>query len=146
VCARSCKALGRWEDASIAADTLIESAGPDQSANLRSGVTMALVIKAEAARRAGTPNAGLPWVQDAIARASEDRNAERLSEALSVQAELLYAMGRTKEAIASYGQVITLLDGSPGGFANRRVAVARGRRLRMQVSSKLRFGRRPDAR
>jgi tetratricopeptide (TPR) repeat protein len=127
------RSLDRWQEAATAASALRESLPPDHLPATQEHLGLALLTQAWAARRAGDPESGLPFADEAIALAVEAQAREPLSDALAQRAELLYAAGRSAEARETFQTVIDTFRDDPEDFAISAVAIARGRKLRIRL-------------
>jgi tetratricopeptide (TPR) repeat protein len=98
----------------------------------------AIATQGWAAGKAGDPESGLRFLDEAIALAIEEHAREPLSRALVQRAELLYAAGRNAEARETLQTIIDTFRGDPEDFAISAVATARGRKLRMRLQPRRR--------
>jgi tetratricopeptide (TPR) repeat protein len=128
------KSLDRWQEAAAAASALRESLAAEHTPTTNKHLGLALVTQAWAAQRAGDPESGLPFADEAIALALEAQDREPLYHALLQRAELLYAAGSSAEARETLQTIIdTFRDEPDDDFAVEAVAVARGRKLAMRL-------------
>lgn len=126
-------ALDRWQEAALAAAALRKSLPAEPSLSAKRVLIDAMWTQAWAAGRAGDPESGLVFADEAIALAIESQSREPLSRALSQRAELLYAAGRTPEARETLQAIVDTFRDDNEDFAISAVASARGRRAAMRI-------------
>jgi tetratricopeptide (TPR) repeat protein len=127
------KALDRWQEAALAAAAFRESLPAERSPSMNGVLVDAISTQGWAAGRAGDPESGLRFFDEAIALAIEEQKREPMSRALTQRAELVYAAGRSAEARATLQTVIDTFRDDPEDFAVNAVAFARVRKVTMRL-------------